>query len=75
MAIKIAGHTDSSGDARYNQMLSEKRAGAVSRYLADKGIAADRMTIVGYGEAKPLHPNTSWANKTKNRRIEFSVLN
>ncbi len=75
LSIEIAGHTDSDGGTKSNQRLSERRAGAVGHYLQGKGIAASRMMIVGYGEAKPLHPNTSKANKSKNRRIEFSVLN
>ena len=75
LAIEIGGHTDSDGSTASNQRLSEKRAGSVGQYLQAKGIAADRMKIVGYGEAQPLHPNTSGANKAKNRRIAFSVLN
>lgn len=75
MAIEIAGHTDSDGSAVGNQNLSEKRAGSVGAYLQSKGISRDRMQIVGYGEARPLVPNTSRDNKATNRRIEFSVLN
>lgn len=75
MAIEIGGHTDSDGSTSSNQRLSEKRAGAVGKYLQAKGIPAGRMKIVGHGEAEPLSPNTSSANKAKNRRIEFSVIN
>jgi len=75
LQIEIGGHTDSDGSTGANQRLSERRAGSVGQYLRAKGIAADRMMVVGYGEAKPLHPNTSRDNKAKNRRIEFSVLN
>jgi outer membrane protein OmpA-like peptidoglycan-associated protein len=75
LAIEIGGHTDSDGSAHSNQRLSEKRADAVGKYLQTKGIPAARMNIVGYGETKPLHPNTSSSSKAKNRRIEFSVLN
>ena len=75
LAIEIGGHTDSDGSTSSNQRLSEKRAGAVGQYLQAKGVTASRMKIVGYGEAIPLHPNTSGTNKAKNRRIEFSVLN
>ena len=75
MAIEIGGHTDSDGSTATNQRLSEKRAGSVGKYLQNKGIAANRMKIVGYGEAQPLVANDSHANKAKNRRIEFSVLN
>ncbi len=75
MSIEIGGHTDSDGSTRSNQRLSEKRARSVGRYLATKGIAPERMKIVGYGEAQPLVANDSPANKAKNRRITFSVLN
>jgi len=75
MAIEIGGHTDSDGSTAANQRLSERRAGSVGQYLQTKGIAANRMQIVGYGEAKPLVANNSRDNKAKNRRIEFSVLN
>ncbi len=75
LQIEIGGHTDSDGSTRANNRLSKRRAGAVGQYLQAKGIAASRMQIVGYGEERPLHPNTSRANKAKNRRIEFSVLN
>ena len=75
LSIEIAGHTDSDGSASTNRSLSERRAQSVSAYLAAKGIATDRMRIVGYGEEKPLVANSNRANKAKNRRIEFSVLN
>lgn len=75
LQIQIAGHTDSDGSTSSNKRLSERRAGAVGQYLSNKGITPGRMQIVGFGEANPLHPNTSSANKAKNRRIEFSVLN
>ncbi|MCB1340265.1 MAG: OmpA family protein [Pseudooceanicola sp.] len=75
MAIEIGGHTDSDGSDSTNQRLSERRAGAVGEYLSNKGIGAGRMRVVGYGEARPLRPNDSAANKARNRRIEFTVLN
>ena len=71
--IEIEGHTDSSGNAEANQVLSENRAEAVRKYLADKGIAESRMTAVGYGDTKPVAPNTTAAGRTKNRRVEFIV--
>ncbi len=72
--IRIAGHTDSDGSDSYNQTLSEERAESVFNYLVNKGIAARRLTTVGYGESRPLVPNTSDANKAMNRRIEFEVI-
>ena len=75
LRVEIAGHTDSDGSTKANKRLSQKRANSVGQYLQAKGIAHGRMQIVGYGEANPLYPNNSRANKAKNRRIEFSVLN
>ena len=72
--IQIAGHTDSDGSESYNQTLSEQRAASVKNYLVDHGIAASRLTTVGYGENQPVVANNSAANKAMNRRIEFTVL-
>jgi outer membrane protein OmpA-like peptidoglycan-associated protein/polyisoprenoid-binding protein YceI len=75
LKIEIAGHTDADGSASSNQRLSERRAASVGNYLRKKGIDKDRMKVVGYGETTPLYPNDTSANKAKNRRIGFSVLN
>lgn len=75
LVIEVSGHTDSDGGTAANQRLSERRAASVAAYLSDKGIAADRMRVVGHGEDRPLLPNTSAENKARNRRIEFSVVN
>ncbi|MEE9590341.1 MAG: OmpA family protein, partial [Hyphomicrobiaceae bacterium] len=71
--IKISGHTDSDGDDRFNQSLSERRARSIVGYLVDKGIENARLQAVGFGEKQPLVPNTSSKNKARNRRIEFSI--
>jgi outer membrane protein OmpA-like peptidoglycan-associated protein len=77
LKIEIGGHTDSRGGDAYNQKLSEDRAQAVLDYLKQKfpELKADQYTAVGYGESKPLVPNTSVLNMAKNRRVEFKVLN
>jgi OmpA-OmpF porin, OOP family len=72
--VEIAGHTDSDGSAASNQTLSERRAQSVYQYLVSKGIPGNRLTTVGHGESNPVVPNTSAANKARNRRIEFTVL-
>ncbi len=71
--IEIAGHTDSDGSPRANRYLSLRRARTVAQYLVDKGIDRARLDAVGYGATRPLVPNTTKANKQKNRRIEFTV--
>ncbi|WP_417664821.1 OmpA family protein [Pseudidiomarina sp.] len=69
--VVIEGHTDDTGAATYNQQLSDRRANAVGNSLInDFGIAASRVTTVGYGESRPKYPNNSAENRAKNRRIE-----
>lgn len=73
IAVDIAGHTDTQGEASYNQGLSERRAQAVKQYLADKGIRADRMQAKGYGESSPVADNKSAEGRYLNRRVELVV--
>jgi len=71
--ILIAGHTDSQGSATYNQSLSERRAAAVSKALAARGVSPSRLSAVGYGETRPIADNKTKEGRAKNRRIEFIV--
>ncbi len=71
--LVIEGHTDSSGAAALNQRLSEARARSVVAYLVGKGIAAGRLSPVGYGEDRPVQPNDTAWNRSRNRRIEFVI--
>ena len=77
LKIEIGGHTDSRGAAAYNQKLSEARAASVRDYLLAHfpQLQADQYPVKGYGEAKPMAPNTNQLNMAKNRRVEFKVLN
>lgn len=72
--IEIGGHTDSEGSESYNQKLSEGRAQSVVNYLKSKGIAAERMKAVGYGESKPIDTNLTEEGRAVNRRVEFTLL-
>ncbi len=72
--LKIAGHTDSSGDANVNLKLSEKRAKATKEYLENKGVNGDRLSYEGFGETKPIASNSSYAGRAKNRRVEFKLV-
>jgi outer membrane protein OmpA-like peptidoglycan-associated protein len=77
LKIEIGGHTDSRGNAKTNQKLSESRAKSVRDYLVTKvpDLKSDQFTVKGYGSSKPVVPNTNEASMAKNRRIEFVVLN
>lgn len=71
--IEIAGHTDSDGSALFNKKLSQSRVNTVKSRLISNGLKEDRLTAKGYGESQPLVPNTSKANKQKNRRVEINI--
>ncbi|WP_417708534.1 OmpA family protein [Roseibium aggregatum] len=74
LVIEVGGHTDSDGSDTSNQLLSERRAGAVKQYLVSKNIPESRIKSVGYGESRPVAANTSADGKRRNRRIEFVVV-
>ena len=67
--IEIQGHTDSMGSETYNQALSERRANAVRDYFISVGIAATRITTIGYGEKQPIATNETAAGRAENRRV------
>jgi len=71
--VEIQGHTDNEGLAEKNQILSENRAKAVREYLISKGIDANRLTAKGYGQMRPVAPNSTIEGRAKNRRVEFVV--
>jgi len=74
MTVEIAGHTDATGPESYNLSLSERRAKAVSAYLAGKGIAVNRVETVFFGESKPIETNATREGRQKNRRVEFKIV-
>jgi OOP family OmpA-OmpF porin len=74
LKIELAGHTDSDGNDGFNLSLSQKRADAVRNYLIKKGVQANRMTAVGYGETQPIADNNTEDGKQLNRRTEVRVL-
>jgi len=72
-AFRIEGHTDSDGSAPYNQVLSERRAESVKRFLVTRGIAVRRLTARGFGESQPVASEDSAEGKARNRRV--AVIN
>ena len=72
--IEIGGHTDSDGDDASNMQLSQKRANEVKSYLVSKGISADRIKAIGYGETMPVSDNDTSQGKANNRRTEIKIL-
>ncbi len=71
--VEVAGHTDSDGSAEYNESLSARRAQTVHDYLADRGIAVNRMTVRGYGESQPIADNSTATGKAQNRRVVLRI--
>lgn len=71
--ITIEGHTDSQGQAKYNQELGQKRADAVKSQLVARGVAADRIKSVGIGPDRPIADNKSPEGRANNRRVEIIV--
>jgi len=72
--VEVAGHTDSKGDDTYNLWLSQWRAQAVSKYLVGKGIVKERIGAVFFGETKPKESNETKEGRSKNRRVEFTII-
>jgi peptidoglycan-associated lipoprotein len=73
--LEIEGHTDNIGSEAYNEHLAEMRAQAVRNYLAEKaGIPLHAMSVISYGESKPVAENKTSAGRAQNRRVVVRVL-
>jgi len=72
--IEVAGHTDSTGSAEYNQRLSERRAQTVAQYLTAKGVKPTRLITVGAGEQYPVATNDTPEGRQLNRRVELTIV-
>jgi len=71
--VLIEGHCDERGTSNYNLALGDRRAKAAMNHLVARGIKSDRITIVSYGEERPVcteHNETCWS---KNRRAQFLI--
>jgi len=73
LRVEIEGHTCSIGTAEYNLALGDRRANAVRDYLVSRGIGADRLRSVSYGEERPKHDNSREETRRLNRRAALVV--
>lgn len=73
--IEVEGHTDNIGSADLNEKIGEERAEAVKRYLyTQHQIPLHKISVISYGEEKPVAPNTTRAGRAQNRRVVVRVL-
>ncbi len=72
-AILVEGHTDSTGSETYNQQLSERRANSVMNLLVERGVPSGRISILGYGESRPVATNATPEGRQLNRRVEIRI--
>jgi outer membrane protein OmpA-like peptidoglycan-associated protein len=71
--VVVSGFTDSTGNASYNQSLSERRAQSVSNYLAGQGVSGNRLFNQGFGERNPIASNATVQGRSANRRVEIML--
>lgn len=71
--IQVIGHTDNTGSAAHNQMLSQRRAEAVSDVLIQNGVPASRIRSIGRGESSPVQTNLTPEGRAQNRRVEIII--
>jgi outer membrane protein OmpA-like peptidoglycan-associated protein len=71
--ITVVGHTDSTGDAHYNQILSMQRAEAVKLRMIQSGVPDRAVKVAGLGESSPIAENDDTKGRTKNRRVELQI--
>lgn len=72
--VRVEGHTDSRGDAAFNQELSQARAEQVARFLTEHGVPAERLVAEGFGESRPMDDRDVEAAWDRNRRVEFVIV-
>jgi outer membrane protein OmpA-like peptidoglycan-associated protein len=71
LIAQVVGHTDSTGQPAYNQTLSVNRAQSVTGYLAQRGVAPQRLSAEGMGQNQPIADNNTEAGRAANRRVEI----
>lgn len=73
LRLTVEGHTCNIGTTEYNLALGERRAAAVRDYLTGRGVSADRLQTVSYGEERPKHDNSREETRRLNRRAALTV--
>ena len=71
--VLVAGHTDSTGSASFNQQLSELRATNVKLTFVEQGVHPSRISIIGFGSSAPIADNGSEAGRRLNRRVVITI--
>jgi outer membrane protein OmpA-like peptidoglycan-associated protein len=71
LKLRVEGHTDSTGSKDANKKLSQQRAAAVVKWLAEHGVESSRLTPAGFGDSQPVADNNTEEGKAKNRRVEL----
>jgi outer membrane protein OmpA-like peptidoglycan-associated protein len=71
--VVIKGHTDSQGEEKFNQSLSEERADRVRAFMVSESVAPSRITAIGFGETLPVATNATEAGRAQNRRVEIEI--
>ncbi|HEX3035613.1 MAG TPA: OmpA family protein [Thermodesulfobacteriota bacterium] len=74
LKVAVVGHTDSTGDFKYNIKLSEQRADAIVNQLVEDGVAANRLAGVGVGPLSPVATNDTVEGRAQNRRVELVLI-
>lgn len=71
--VHVAGHTDDTGNTKYNETLADARAKTVAAYLASRGIPVVQVESKGYGASKPIATNATPAGRQMNRRVDVYI--
>lgn len=71
--VAVSGHTDNTGSAATNQVLSQKRAQSVANYLKSQKVASARFEIFGFGPTQPIADNSTPSGRLANRRVEITL--
>jgi peptidoglycan-associated lipoprotein len=72
--LRVEGHADEQGSDAYNQALGMRRALSAKKFLVQKGVDAQRLHVISYGEKRPVEQGHSEAAWSVNRRVDFTVV-